>query len=154
MFLKNSQNSQENTCAGFFLNTVADPQNYNFIKKRLLYSYEIFKNTLFYWTSPVAASESFRFPACNFIKKGIPAKMFFFEFCKISENIFWQNTSEWLVLKFICEFWEVFQNISFIEHLWETAYFIYKLQYFNQQIHWKTIAIHRCYSSILYKNEK
>ena len=80
--------------------------------------------------------------------------MLFFEFCKISENIFWQNTSEWLVLKFICEFWEVFQNISFIEHLWETAYFIYKLQYFNQQIHWKTIAIHRCYSSILYKNEK
>ena len=24
--------------------------------------------------------------------------------------------------KFICEFWEVFQNNSFIEHLWETAY--------------------------------
>ena len=30
---------------------------------------EIFKSTLFYRTSPVAASEGFRFPACNFIKK-------------------------------------------------------------------------------------
>ena len=38
--------------------------------------------TIFYWTSPVAASGSFRFPACNFIKKEIPGKMFFCEFCK------------------------------------------------------------------------
>ena len=66
--------------------------------------------------------------------------MFFCEFGKISKNIFWQSTSGWLLLKFICEFWEVFQNISFIEHLWETAYFMYKLQYFNQQIQWKIIS--------------
>ena len=101
---------------------------------------QIFKNTLFYWTSPVAPSDSFRFPVCNFIKKDILAKMFFFEFCKISKNIFWQNTSGWLLLKFIGEFWEVFQKISFIEHSWETAYFKYKLQYLNQQILWKTIS--------------
>ena len=106
---------------------------------------EIFNNTLFYWTSPVAASDSFRFSPCNFIKKEIPAKMFFFEFCKISKNIFWQSTSGWLLLKFICEFWKVFQNISFIGHLWETAYFMYKSQYFNQQIQWKTI--HRCFQA-------
>ena len=43
--------------------------------------------------------------------------MFFCEFCKIFKNIFWQNTSGWLLLKFICEFWEVFQNSSFTEHL-------------------------------------
>ena len=55
--------------------------------------------------------------ACNFIKKEIPPKTFFCDFGKISKNIFWQSTSEWLLLKFICEFWEVFQNISFIEHL-------------------------------------
>ena len=65
---------------------------------------EIFKNNLFYWTSPVAVSDSFRFPPCNFIKKEIPAKMFFCEFCKIFKNIFWQNTSGWLLLKFFCDF--------------------------------------------------
>ena len=46
-----------------------------------------FKYTLFYRTSPVAAPESFRFPACNFIKKGTTAKMFFCKFCKIFKDI-------------------------------------------------------------------
>ena len=36
--------------------------------------------------------------------------------------------------------------------VWETAYFMYKSQYFNQQMQWKTI--HRCYSDILYENKK
>ena len=49
---------------------------------------KIFKSTLFYETSPVAASEGFRFPACSFIKNQIPQKMFFCEFCKIFKNIF------------------------------------------------------------------
>ena len=49
---------------------------------------EIFKNTLFYKTSPVVASDSFRFPACNSIKKGTPATMFFCKFWKIFKNIF------------------------------------------------------------------
>ena len=66
--------------------------------------------------------------------------MFFCEFGKIFKNIFWQSTSGWLLLKFICESWEVFQNISFIQHLRETAYSMYKLKYFNQQIQWKTIS--------------
>ena len=67
--------------------------------------------------------------------------MFFCEFCKIFKNVFWQNTSGWLLPKFICEFWEVFRNSSIIQHLWETAYFMmYKLQNFNQQIQWKTIS--------------
>ena len=101
---------------------------------------DIFKNTLFYWTSSMATSDSFRFQPCNFIKKEIPAKTFFCEICTISKNSFWQNTSGSLHLKFICELWEAFQNISFVEHLWETAYFMYKLQYFKQQIQWKTIS--------------
>ena len=66
--------------------------------------------------------------------------MFFCEFCKIFKNIFWQNTSGWLLLKFICEFSEVFRNTSIIQHLCETTYFMNKLQNFNQQIQWKTIS--------------
>ena len=114
----------------------------------------------------------------NFIKKEIPANMFFcvfrggsrttaaskmerfmivtkrsildvttvldppLKFGKISKNIFWQSTSGWLFLKFIREFWEVFQNISFREHLWKTAYFMYKFQYSNQQN--SEELFHRC----------
>ena len=59
--------------------------------------------------------------------------MCFCEFYKIFRNIFWQSTSVWLLLAFLSEFWEVFQNTSFIEHQWETAYFMYKLQNFNHQ---------------------
>ena len=62
---------------------------------------------------------------------------------------FWQITSGWLLLVFIWEFWEVFQNTSFIEQLWETDYFICKLQNFNHQI-----LFHKCFSSILYNNDK
>ena len=51
----------------------------------------LFKNTFFNRTFPVAASDSFRFPACNFIKKETPAKMFICEFCKIFKNIFRQK---------------------------------------------------------------
>ena len=52
----------------------------------------LFKNTyIIYRTSSVAASDSFRFPAWNFIKKKTPAKMFICEFCKIFKNIFRQK---------------------------------------------------------------
>ena len=49
---------------------------------------KIFKNTLFYWTSPVAASGCFRFPPCNFIKKEIPAKTFSVNFAKFLRTSF------------------------------------------------------------------
>ena len=58
----------------------------------------LFKNTFFYRTSPVAASDSFRFPECSFDKRRTPAKTFFREFRKIFKNIFLQNTSGWLLL--------------------------------------------------------
>ena len=111
--------------SGSFLIKLQALRTATLLKRDSCETCEIFSNTLFYWTSPVAASDNL--------------KKIFCEICKISKNIFWQNTSGWLLLKFICEFWEVFQNISFIEHLWETAYFMYKLQYFNQQIQWKTV---------------
>ena len=66
LFLNNSQNSQEKTYVGVTL----------------------FKNTLFYRRSPVAAPERFRFPACNFIIKQAKLKMFFCVFCKIFKDIF------------------------------------------------------------------
>ena len=72
-----------------------------------------FKITLFYRPSLAAASNSFRFPACNISKKDIPAKMFFCEFSKIFKNIFWQNTSGWLLLVFICEILSSFFRIPF-----------------------------------------
>ena len=59
--------------------------------------------------------------------------MFFCEFCKTFKNVFWQGTSGWLLLVFICEFSDVVQITSFIEYLWET-YFKYKLLDFNHQI--------------------
>ena len=43
----------------------------------------------------MAASDCFRFPACNFIKKDTWVKMFICEFCKIFKNISWQSTSGW-----------------------------------------------------------
>ena len=101
MFLNNLQSSQESACAGVFFNKVAGPQNCNVIKKgpqdrffAIKFSEEdlwtagsetpvhLFKNNFFYRTSPVAASDIFKFPACCFIRKGTPAKTFFCEFCK------------------------------------------------------------------------
>ena len=65
----------------------------------------LFKNNFFYRTSPVAASDSFRFPSCNFIQKETGAEMFICEICKFLENIFWQNTT--------CEFWEVLGHLFY-----------------------------------------
>ena len=100
---------------------------------------ECFKKTLFHRTSPVVASDILRFPACNFMKKWCFWQMFFCEFCKSFKSVFLQNISGWLLFVFICEFWKVFQNSSFIEHLLETAYFMYMLQNVNHQIQKKTI---------------
>ena len=70
----------------------------------------------YFKTSPAAASPGLRFPGCNFVKRKTPAKIFFCKFYKTFKKIFWQNTSGWLFLLFIWEFWD-FQNTSFIEHL-------------------------------------
>ena len=40
----------------------------------------------------------------------------------------------------LCLILKSFQYTSCIKQLWETAYFMYKLQNFNQQIQYKTIS--------------
>ena len=89
-------------------------------KTLLCWSY-FFKNTFFYRTSPVAALESFRFPACNFIIKATTAKMFFSEFSKFLRTSF--LLTEHLRMTASCAYlwiW-VFQNTSFIQQLRKTA---------------------------------
>ena len=55
----------------------------------------------------MVASEKFRFPVWNFEKRETPAKMFFLWILKIfKDTFFWQNTSGWLLLLYICELWE------------------------------------------------
>ena len=76
--LKKFVNFTKKTCVGVFFNKVAGPQNFNFIKR------DSNKDS----RSPVAASASLRFPACNFVKKENPAKMFFCELYRIFKNIF------------------------------------------------------------------
>ena len=66
--------------------------------------------------------------------------MFFSEFCKTFKIVFWQSTSGWLLLVFTCEMWEVVQITSSTDDLWETAYFMYKLQDFNLQMHKQSIS--------------
>ena len=48
---------------------------------------EIFKNTLFYWTCPVAVSGRLRFPACN-LKNRFPRRCFSVNFAKILGTTF------------------------------------------------------------------
>ena len=131
------QISQESTCVGVFFNKVAGLQNCTLLKRvsttgfllwilwiiqKHLFCIEDFwtagsetpihllKITLFYRTSRVAACDRFRFLACNFINKGTPAKTFFWEFCKTSKNIFFQNTSGWLLLVFTWNFEKIFRT--------------------------------------------
>ena len=108
------QISQGSTCVGVFFNKVSGPWNSGtptqvfscevcqlsnntyFVEDLWTAGSEtpvgLFKNTyIIYRTSPVAAPDSFRFPACNFIKKMAPAKMFICEFCKVFRNIFRQK---------------------------------------------------------------
>ena len=97
---------------GSLFNKVADPQNITLLKSdsstgAFLWNLRSFSEYLFFGTSPVAACDSFKFSACNFIKKETPAKIFFCQFGKIFKNIFWQNACEWLFLIFIFEFWKI-----------------------------------------------
>ena len=62
---------------------------------------------------------------------GTPAQAFCCEFYEILRKSFWQNTSGWLLLVFTLSF---VKNIFFIEHLLESAYFMFKLEYFSRHI--------------------
>ena len=92
----------------------------------------LFTNTFFYRTSPVAASDSFRFPACIFIKKGTPVKMFSVNFAKFLRTSFCRTPPDgcFLCLPVILR--------SFSDHLFHRAplgncllvppYFMYKFR--------------------------
>ena len=100
MFLNNSQNSQgNNTFVGVtFLRTPWFTEHLQWLLLKV---------------------SGFQ-PAILF-KKRLRQKCFPVNFAKfLRTSFFWQNTSGWLLLVFICEFW-VFQNTSFIEHLRKTA---------------------------------
>ena len=73
---------------------LAGPQNCHFIKGLKDRCFPVkfpkfLRNTFFYGAFAVAASNSFRFPACNLIKKDNSAMIFFsVNFAKFSETSF------------------------------------------------------------------
>ena len=82
--------------------------------------------------------ESFRFQPATLLKKRLWQRS--------------QNTSEWMLLVFISEFWEVFQNTSFIEYLQETAISCKSCRFLASRYSKK--LFHGCFSSILCKIKK
>ena len=61
--------------------TLKIDSNTNFFLRNL-------RNSMFYRTSPVAASDSFSFLACNFIKRETPARMFSVNFANFLRTFF------------------------------------------------------------------
>ena len=74
------------------------------------------------------------FQPSTLFKKRLRQRCLSVNFAKFLRTSLDRNTSGWLLLVFICTFWEVFQITSFIEHLWKTVYSIYKLPNFNHHI--------------------
>ena len=76
----------------------------------------LFKDTYFYRTSPVTASDSFRFPTYSFIKKETRGKMF------------------------ICEFWKIFWEHLLSEHHRMTAscFCLWTLRSFSDHLFYRT----------------
>ena len=137
--------SQENNCVGVFFNKVAGSQNFNFIKKRLQQRFFPVKKSDYLQRLLLSVQG---LQPLNLLKRRLRQRCFFCEFYKIFKNIFWQNTSGWLLLVFIWEFWEVFQNTSFIEHLISCTSCRISTTRYSKKL------FHKCFSSILYKNDK
>lgn len=72
----------------------------------------------------------------TFIKKRIQQRYFLW-FCKIFKSPLlielFKSIPGWLLHVLTCESWEILQNNLFLEHIRDTAYFMYKLQDFSQQ---------------------
>ena len=93
------------------------------------------------------------FQPATLLKKRLRQRCFSVNFSKFLRTcLLWQKTSRWLLLVFICEFWEVFQNTYFIEHLRETAISCTSCKISITRYSKK--LFHRCFSSILYQIEK
>ena len=131
--MKSCQISQEKTCVGVFFNKSAGPQNYSFIKRDsntgffsvnfVNYSrtpvedlrtagsetpVRFFKKTLFYRTSPVYTSNSFRFPTCNFSKKETRKRCFLW----ILQNFYEHLSTEHLRMTACCVYLWLLRSCS------------------------------------------
>ena len=91
LFSKISQDSQENTCVG--VSFLIKLQACNFVKKETLTQMsscqfcEIFKNTFFYRTSPVTASEDGNLPPrTEFSVLNVPVK-FKLKICRLNKML-------------------------------------------------------------------
>ena len=117
---------------------------------------EILKKTLFYWTCPVAASDSFRFPACNFIKKENLAKICFCEFYEQSCKFLWTSFDRTPLgdcfLSFSVNF-EKFFRTSHLQSTFEKVPIPCLSCSISTSRYYKKL-FHRCSSRVLYKNEK
>ena len=130
--------SQESTCVRFFFNKVAGPQNCNFIKKRLQHRFFPVKFAKFLRTPCFIEHIQWLllrvsgFQAATLLKKRLRQSCFSVNFAKFLRTYIDRTPLDDCFLSLSVNFEKLFT--SFIEHLWETAYFMYKLQDFNHQI--------------------
>ena len=138
MFLKSLQISQESICVKVFFNKVTGPQNCNFIKKRLQHRYFPVKFAKFSRTPHF--TEHLRwlvltvsgFQPATLLKNWFRQKCFSVNFAKFLRTSSDRTPPDDCFLPvFICGFWEVFQNTSFTEHLWQTSLFHVKVAKFQ-----------------------
>ena len=93
------------------------------------------------------------FQPATLLRKRLRKRCLAVNFAKFLEHLFfWQNTYGWLLLVFIWEFWDIFQNTSFKEHLGETAILCTSCGISTTRYSKKLFR--RCFSSILYQIEK
>ena len=179
MFLKSLKISQESICVGVFFNRVAGRQNCNINKKILQHRFfpmnfvncsrtlilqkiyerlvlkhqSAFLGTPFiYRTSPVAPSDSFRFPACSFIKRENPTQTCFVKFAKFLRIYFDRAPPlDWILCLSVN-----FQKLSRSRLIQSTAGKLLILctsQRISTTRYSKKVFL-KCFSSILYKNKK
>ena len=60
------------------------------------------------------------FQPATFLKKRFRKRCFLWILQNFQEHLLTEHLG-WLLFKFICKFWEVFQNTSIIQYLWETT---------------------------------
>ena len=140
-----------------FFNKVAGPQNSNFIKKRLHHRFFPLKFAKFLGNlvleTPASASDSFRFSACNFIKKETPLKRdsrcFSVNFAKFLRISFHRTLPDDC---FLClsEDFEKFFRISLLKSTYGNCLLHVQVAEFQPPDTVKKL-FHSCFSSILYK---
>ena len=103
-----------------------------------------------YRTSPVAASDSFRFPACSFIKKENPTQTCFVNFAKFLRIYFDRAPPLDWILCLSVNFEKLFRS-SLIQSTAGKLLILYTSQRISTTTYSKKVFL-KCFSSILYKN--